>query len=75
MVFQKMLLFLFSRDFFSKFDKHMLLNWVTQPLTRHLFPVDFFQQVVDGKMRLVSVDDESVFEATSFTTVQADKDG
>lgn len=59
----------------SKFDKHMLLNWVTQPLTRHLFPVDFFQQVVDGKMRLVSVDDESVFEATSFTTVQADKDG
>ena len=32
----------------SKFDKHMLLNWVTQPLTRHLFPVDFFQNLLES---------------------------
>lgn len=30
----------------SKFDKDMLLNWVTQPLTRHLF--DFFQNLLES---------------------------
>ena len=47
MVFQKMFFPFFERQI-SKFDKHMVLNWATQPLTRHLFPVDFFQNPLES---------------------------
>ena len=43
MVFQKTFFPFFERQI-SKFDRHMVLNWATQPLTRHLFPVVFFSE-------------------------------